>query len=299
MNDKILITGASGWLGKAAIYMLHNELNLEKEDFLLFSSTDKQINVRGNIFNSYGLLDSKLDSFRNFKIGGIIHLAFLTREKVNKVGHENYVSTNRRITEKIEEIIDFFEPKWVTTVSSGAANFNSEDIKKNPYGFLKMKEEEKIFQLSQKYDLNYSIGRLWGAMGYDMPINRNYAISDFICQAIIDKRIRVTADKLVFRRFVADTEFIETCLKSAISGYNDVFDSGGEKIEVRDLASNVANIFGLNDVNSSTPKEDPDNYYPVNEQYADLRARLKLPKPEGLNTLIERTIEGHKSQQLR
>ena len=299
MNDKILITGASGWLGKAAIYMLHNELKLKKEDFVLFSSINKQINVRGNIYNSYGFLDSKLDSFENFKIGGIIHLAFLTRDKVNKVGFENYVSTNRRITEKIEEFIDFFEPNWVTTVSSGAANLNSEDIEKNPYGFLKIKEEEKIFQLSQKYKLNYSIGRLWGAMGNDMPINRNYAISDFICQAIIDKRIKVTADKLVFRRYVADTEFMETCIKSAISGYNDVFDSGGEKIEVRELASKVANIFGLSEVISSTPKEDSDNYYPVNEQYADLRARMKLPKPEGLNTLLERTIEGHKSQQLR
>ena len=92
---------------------------------------------------------------------------------------------------------------------------------------------------------------------------------------------------------------METCINSAENGINRKFDSGGDKIEVRDLARLVASNFREIDVHSEPAVDRPDNYFPNNEEYLNLRAELKLSSPETLKTLVLDTIEGHKSQQLR
>lgn len=295
----IIITGASGWLGKCAVNLINSDEKFRSTKLFLFSSSQKHIQIKGQKYEAEKFLDFNVNNFQGIKVDGIIHLSFLTRDKVGKVGFNNYVRTNKSITSKFAEIVSTTNPKWVTTVSSGAAYENSENIEINPYGNLKIKEEQTLSTLATELGLNYSIGRLWGAMGYDMPINRNYAISDFICQALISKKIDVNAKKLVTRRYVSDMEFIETCINSAEKGVNRTFDSGGDKIEVRDLARLVASHFGEIDVHTKPAVEPSDNYFPNNEEYLDLRAELKLSKPETLKTLVLNTIEGHKSQQLR
>jgi nucleoside-diphosphate-sugar epimerase len=297
--SSIIITGASGWLGKCAVNLINSDERYRSTKLFLFSSSEKQIQLKGQKYEVKKFLDFNVNSFQDIKVVGIIHLSFLTRDKVSKVGFEEYVKINKLITSKFAEIVSSTKPNWITTVSSGAAKENTEDIEINPYGNLKIQEEQTLSKLAKDLGLNYSIGRLWGAMGYDMPINRNYAISDFICQALISKKINVNAKKLVTRRYVSDMEFIETCINSAEKGVNRTFDSGGDKIEVRDLARLVASHFGEIDVHTEPAVEPSDNYFPNNEEYLDLREELKLSKPETLKTLVLNTIEGHKSQQLR
>lgn len=295
----IIITGASGWLGKCAVNLINSDNRFRSTKLILLSSSNKEVNINEHKYQVEKLLDFNVNQILDIKVVGIIHLSFLTRDKLSKVGFDKYVQTNKLITSKFAEIISFTKPKWITTVSSGAASENSEDIEINPYGNLKIQEEHKLLELASELGSNYSIGRLWGAMGFNMPINRNYAISDFICQALISKKIDVSAKKLVTRRYVSDMEFIETCINSAENGVNRTFDSGGDKIEVRDLARLVASHFREIEVHFEPAVERPDNYFPNNEEYLNLRAELKLSSPETLKTLVLNTIEGHKSQQLR
>lgn len=295
-DQKIIITGASGWLGKCTVAYLTKHPDFKNYELVLFSSEDKEFVLDGKKYKSESLLKYDLNTFESGSIVGLVHLAFLTRDKVEVLGKKSYIDINNQIINKLIQILQNLRPVWATTVSSGAAATNSKDVLTNPYGYQKLIEEEEIVKYSKNSGMKFSIGRLWGAMGFEMPVNRNYAVSDFICEALSAKKIKVTAKNEVYRRYVSAYEFMETCILAAVNGSNLVFDSGGEIIEVRELARLISNKNGAIEVESLVPSGEPDLYYPKNESYLKLRENLGLSEPIALDRLIEETISGHKKQ---
>lgn len=185
-KPKIIITGAGGWLGTSTIHFLTNSHRFKHIELILLTSDGRDILVVNRLFKTYKLNEYKVEAFSN--IVGIVHLAFVTKGRVFENTFDLYVLRNREIIDIVVKLIKTAKPSWVTIVSSGAAaKFNS-SIEKDPYGFLKLEEELAISRVSTELGLGFSIGRLWGAMGVDMPINKNYAISDFICQAFESKK---------------------------------------------------------------------------------------------------------------
>lgn len=115
---KFTITGASGWLGQEFIYyLLNNSLVAGLDDFQLFSSRDKLLD-----FGRFGSVHSKsllnLDESDLKPTNILIHLAFLTREKVSKYGFKEYVETNKALTSKAVNIIKKCNPTSIINVSS-------------------------------------------------------------------------------------------------------------------------------------------------------------------------------------
>ena len=296
MLGNILITGASGWLGKSSIsYLLHRGCSLSQ--LLLVASEDKFFNV-GNFHKVKAENYSKFETIR--KIDGVIHLAFLTREKSDVMGLTRYSSINQEITQKAVKIIRQTEPNWVVTVSSGAI-FNpitkhlETNIATNPYGFLKLREEEELTFATKTVGANLVIGRLWGASGSLMPINRSYALSDFIVQAVTDKKIEIKAAHEVYRRYVDAEIFMAVLLERAISGKSESIDSGGSIVEIGDLAKIVADQLNIENINRPRLlNAEIDDYYPRGDQFATIAAELNLPISE-IREQVANTIEGHLS----
>ena len=113
MSKKIVITGASGWLGKETISVLSST----DFELKLFASEKKSINLLEN-----GKVDANsLDSVNTIgSCEGFIHLAHLTRDRVSKLGQQNFIYENLLLTSKAAQIIQSTKPKWVVLVSSGA-----------------------------------------------------------------------------------------------------------------------------------------------------------------------------------
>ncbi len=295
LSKVILITGVTGWLGKSFVNITGND-EINYDLFGLSSQNQPQV-----IFTK-SKSDAKIPikNFWNFsesigEVEGMVHLAFLTRDKLMSMSSSEYLDKNQQITERACSLILDYKPKWVLTVSSGATQ-NSDAT--NYYGQLKREEEIALKKTCRLTGSTLVIGRLWGASGTSMPINRNYAISDFICQALETGEIKVNSDSEVWRRYVDAEQFMSLLYKKAFHGESVIINSGGPKIEIGELAKKISLSLGLKkqivrNLESKSKKID-DYFFPGDEYELALNRHGIIAK--SIDEQISDTIIGHKFQ---
>ena len=294
MNKKIVITGASGWLGRETIAVFSKT----DYDLRLFASEKKNINLHDNGNFEANALHS-IDLSENCE--GFIHLAHLTREKVSKLGLQNFIYENLVLTSKAAQIIQSTKPKWVVLVSSGAIfdPINNEidpNILTNPYGFGKQIEELIVRNACEIAKANLVIGRLWGASGKFMVPNNAYALSDFIESSITHKQVKINSPYDVFRKYVNAGQFMEVLVKLAQNGRNLTINSGGFLAEIGEIAKLVA--ASINKTKIIRPKHDgsqANTYFPKDEDFNALATEMGV-NLLSINDQIDLTISGHKQQ---
>ena len=290
-DKSIAISGASGWLGRETIKILQD---LADHEVKLFTSNGRDLLFENN---EKRLSRSFLDSNPPLTLDGFIHLAFLTRDKIELVGSKEFITTNMSLISKACQFIETSKPKWVVIVSSGAIlDRNSgeleSDIEANPYGFCKRVEEILITQSANKVGANVVIGRLWGASGKYMPRNHAYALSDFIISAQAQKKITIKSGGQVIRRYVDASEFMEVLIKTAISGESLTINSGGPKVEIGELASLVAEHFMEIVIERSPVEMTVDDYYSRGDEFEKLALVLGI-NLSNIETQVSQTIQGH------
>jgi nucleoside-diphosphate-sugar epimerase len=290
-ENSIAISGASGWLGRESLEVLEG---LACQDIELFTSNGRELLFEnGEKRSSKSFLNSNPPS----TLDGFIHLAFLTRDKVELVGSKEFITTNMSLISKACQLVEKSKPKWVVIVSSGAIlDRNSgeleSNIQSNPYGFCKRVEEILITQSANKVGANVVIGRLWGASGKHMPRNHAYALSDFIISAQAKKKITIKSGGQVIRRYVDAGEFMEVLIKTAISGESRTVNSGGPRIEIGELASLVALHFVGVEIERSPVELTVDDYFSRGDDFEKLASALGISLSD-IKTQVSRTIQGH------
>lgn len=294
MKSAIAISGASGWLGNQTIEVIER---IATRDFqLLFTSNGRKL-----VFSNSQVRDTEvfLESQPPKSLEGFIHLAFLTRDKVELVGPREFITTNLNLISKACQFIETSKPKWVVIVSSGAivdrkTGDLESNIQNNPYGFCKRVEELLITQSANKVGANVVIGRLWGASGKYMPPNPAYALSDFIISAYKQKKIKIKSGGQVIRRYVDASEFMEVLIQAAISKRSVIVDSGGPRIEIGELAELIAKHFTETVIERSPAIMTTDDYYPRSDDFETLASILEITLSD-IQTQVTQTIQGHLS----
>ncbi len=282
---KIIITGASGWLGRNSIrYFLNRGIKLE--NLILIGSHKRDLEIFNGINVNIETFEEVINSPKSLSIEGIVHLAYQTRDKVGE-NISKYISENSKITNQVCQLLES-KPRWFTYVSSGAiySNYQNQVIEvspnSNPYGFLKHQDENIFNKFCGENSINISIGRLWGASGIDFINPNKYAFGEFILKSLANQDIEILSPRKVFRKFCDSEQFIEICIRSAQQSPLTVFNSSGELIEIEDLANLIVNI-----INSKSQvrrkyldlNADSDNYFSLDEDY------FNLAKDLGINLL--------------
>lgn len=296
---KFAISGGTGWLGRELIHMLIEEQMINNlSEVCVFSS--KMVDLD---FQECGKIQTRPFLENDFReiddVDCFVHLAFLTRDLIAKYTLPNFIHINEKLTNQALTFIEVVRPHSVANVSSGAVISRTKkdlenDIRGNPYGFLKLEEERKLAEICTRFAIRLSIGRLWGATGKRMPLNRAYAVSDFIYQAISAHEIVVRSDYLVWRRYCDAAEFMHILLLAAENFKYTLFDSGGPKVEIGNLAELIANHVGKEVRVSRNLKRNDfvDDYFPLSSKYEELASSANKSL-SGLSSQVTRTIEGH------
>lgn len=241
-DNRILVTGASGWIGRETIALLQ-QVFPDTKDFqsrvILAGSRDATVVVNGISYLIRSLSEIQPDEIFDL----VIHLAFLTQDKAIQLGEGEYSRRNRELTEFVYQICRRSNSRYVLLASSGAANEAAmrafTDPSKRLYGRLKRESEERFLQLPSESGSLVEICRIWSISGAYIREPKKYALGNFIAQAKTSGKIELHNSALVKRAYVNAGELMGVLLLNLLSGEGGLIDSGGFETSLLELAKLV------------------------------------------------------------
>jgi len=292
-KETIVVTGASGWLGRSAVSVLSGEFNNYR--VIALSRKNSLYKSTGDVI--YMTYDDFLSG--NNDITGLVHTAFITKNYIEEIGPLEYVSQNSKIHEWLISFIKMKNPKWTVAISSGATKQYTDKVETNValtdsdlYGKMKFEEEEAL--LGSEIP-NVAIGRLWAASGRYMQNHKIYALGQFIEAAVGGNNIKIASKDPVYRRYIDAEDFMKVLIMAALDNKRSLFDSGGIRTSIEDLAHEVASFFNLKNnteirVEFGLKKSTQENsdYFAKSEEFTKLQQKYKVID-RSIKEQIERT----------
>lgn len=240
-NDRVLVLGAGGWFGRTLTSLIQNG-----PPVLGIAS-----HARGD------LTVWDLPTIRDFAPTWVLNFAFLTPDRLGEVGVVDFARINDLLIDQFLIALELPSVRRGITISSGAAVTGTADI----YGRLKQAEEaEALARTSQ--DRTVVVGRAYSLSGPFVTRPRSYAFSDMIWQALAGE-ISVLATQPTYRRYVSVADFLRVCMGMAGVDRSGVIESGGDLIEMGDLARRI-----VERVNPSASVRRRENTSDVDSVYA-------------------------------
>jgi nucleoside-diphosphate-sugar epimerase len=237
-NQRILLTGASGWIGQEFLCLLQQEFGkLEHLDLTCTASKRKTIFIHGEPIECQSLCT--ISNSEGYDL--IVHLAFVLPNPSKALHEEEYREINRDILSFAKVLFDRNQNALKLIMSSGAvANrrtlANSDLLK--AYSLLKKNMESLLA------DSNSLVVRLWSATGHHMPLNSHYALADFINKARVNEDIFIRSN--VLRSYVSIPEMLKVALMDLYKGKRGVVNSGGSAVTLAGLANIIVRSMNSN-----------------------------------------------------
>lgn len=231
-DDRVLITGASGWFGQTAVRMM---AGVKLPTMFLASSPRKIQSLDLNFeVNSF---DNK--QIQHFQPTVVIDCAFITRERIDEFGLKRYIDSNQELQKQLFSIISIPTVRRYVSLSSGAAVYPIDavgvKIEENPYGFLKRNAEIELEYFSYDRKLNGVVARAWSVSGGLVTKPQKFALSDFITQANRGD-VHIQASIPVFRRYTALEDLFALALAKTRTSMFSILNSEGPLVEMGELA---------------------------------------------------------------
>ena len=287
-NDRVLVTGASGWLGRTALDLLA-PLGLPT---LAVASRARIIRVGDCEIECRVWEDREVAAFAPTVV---LDCAFLTRDRVADMPLGDYVAANRTLTERLVYATQLAGVRLALTISSGAAVYPHDALDRrvehNPYGYLKREAEHRLAQAAAESGAVPVVARAWSISGAHVQKPQGYALGSMILAAA-SGAIRITARHPVFRRYVLAEELLALGIAEGSVGPATI-DSGGELVEMAELAARIAAVVRPDAVISrdeADPRE-PDNYHSDGQDW-EMRCQRWDLASASLGRQIEITARG-------
>jgi UDP-glucuronate decarboxylase len=277
-NKRILVTGATGWLGRETISLLQGLMPRSLvTNVLLASSKDGTVLVNGQTLPTHNLFD--IDASQKFDI--IIHLAFITQDRMLNIGKDAYRKINLQITDFVLKISETSEAQHIFLASSGVVDPKvieslGSDSKKT-YAYLKLDSEERFQLHVEQSKALLQIGRIWTVSGEFIQDPNKYAIGNFIIQARKSGLVRLTNNSDVHRTYIDSGELMSVYLVNLLEGNAGVLDSGGFETSISNLAQVVIDEIcpsGKVLRAASDQMQPSDIYLPNAKPFNDLASRI-------------------------
>ena len=281
---RLLVTGASGWLGQAALELLARALGPRWGDQVqCFGSASRTLSLRDGLQVVQRPLAEMATLPRRPSI--LLHFAYLTREKVSGMSPHDYMATNRAITQQAAAAAERVGVDRVFLTSSGAVYAALEaPASTDPallYGRLKLEDEALFERFAERIPhCRVMTARLFNLSGPYINKLGSYALASFIEQARRGSRIEIRADHPVIRSYTSAETLLGVAFGGllAASGENHLrFDTAGEReVEVQELADTVRAVVAPAATVQRTAfsPDGADRYVGDGQLYRALAARL-------------------------
>jgi nucleoside-diphosphate-sugar epimerase len=288
-DDRVIITGASGWLGRTALDLIA-PLSLPT---LPLASRPRIIRVGEREIECRVWDEGELAAFAPTVV---LDCAFLTRDRVADMPLDEYVAANRSLTERLLYATRLPSVRLALTVSSGAAVYPHDaldgSIEDNPYGYLKREAEQRLAEAAAEGGAVPVVARAWSISGAHIQKPQGYALGSMIQDANAGA-IRITARRPIYRRYVLAEELLALGVAEGGVGPATI-DTGGELVEMSELAARVTAVVRADAVISRDVVEagESDDRYHSDGQDWEQRCQSWDLASAPLNRQIEITARG-------
>lgn len=250
---RIIVTGASGWLGRYILDYLYKNYIHNSCSIVCFGSKKSVIKLSDGFTVSQIPINQMASLDKQPTI--LFHFAFLTKDKTRIISEAEYLVENQKIDNYVSSCIEKIGVETVVLSSSGAvysylhSNEKPKFIINDPYAYLKMKQEELYTGWSNETSKKLIVPRIFNLSGAYINKVNHYAISSMIIDALNGSEINIRSDKLVFRSYSAVENLIELVFCQIfdrdLTGVTCYDVCGTEIVELDDLAKRVFEVLGI------------------------------------------------------
>jgi nucleoside-diphosphate-sugar epimerase len=210
-------------------------------------------------------------------------LAYLTKDRAEVMSDEEYRAGNLAIREQVLSALDPIGTDRLFVASSGAA-YRADDPEASPamrsYGELKATDEREFASWAQAMGRRLVTSRIFSLSGAYINKPETYAMASFVLDALADRPITIRAERPVYRSYVAVRELLALVLQLLAEKDSELvsFDSGGEPVEMAELAATVLKVVG--GAGMARPRfaasAPADHYHGDREKYLRLLASFQM-----------------------
>ncbi|WP_295631759.1 NAD(P)-dependent oxidoreductase [Novosphingobium sp.] len=243
-QQRIVVTGASGWLGRATLDLLHDALGEAFANRVVcFGSGRGEVRLSATRVIEQRPLSELGTLPRQPTL--LLHFAFLGKERAEAMPEPEYRAANRAIRQTVLDSLDRIGVEAAFVASSGAARHADDASASHAmqlYGTLKREDEDAFAAWADANAARTVIGRIFNISGPHINKVDSYALSSFLLDALAGGPVVVRARHDVRRGYVAIRELLSLVFALLLEQQNGVvrFDSGGEDTELGALAAMIA-----------------------------------------------------------
>ncbi len=291
-NARIVITGASGWFGRATIEMLADALGAQfRHRVACYGSSSRVLQINPGLTVEQRPL-SQMAALPCMPTW-VFHFAYLTKDRAEAMTEAEYVAANRAISAAVIDCLGAIGTESVFVASSGAASV-ADDTRSGPamalYGAMKRDDENAFAAWADTHRQNAVIARVFNVSGPHINKHGAYALASLIIDALAGRPPTVKSPRPVIRGFVAMRELMSlvVCLMADTKGGITRFDSGGDPIELGALAQMIADVLNAPGwVRADVTDPAGDVYTGNDSAYQALRAAHGVPAISLVDQIVE------------
>jgi nucleoside-diphosphate-sugar epimerase len=284
---RYVITGASGWLGRATLDILEAMFGQEISGRVhAFGSYSRKLRMRSGAEIAVEPLDALADLSTQHRYV-VLHFAFLTRDKLQSMEPEAFVACNESIRQAVIAAAGRLDLAGLILPSSGAVYADTgkleTDPTANPYGFMKRQDEIAFADVAGRRNFPLTIARVFNLSGPNINKVEKYALGSILRAALHGGPIRLRAAHPVIRSYVDVGDAITVSLSTVADAEREpvvLFETVGEQeIEIGMLARLAARIVAGSDLEIIRPAiadEPVDRYVGEPAAFHALAARYGL-----------------------
>lgn len=288
--DRIVVTGAGGWLGLATLALLRDALGETFADRVVaFGSTARTLRLHGTNVAQRPL--SALSALPAAPTR-VLHFAFLTKDRAAAMDDDAYARACAAIRREVLDALGPIGARGIFVASSGAA-LRADDAdaarEMRLYGTLKRADEAAFADWAETRGTRAVIARIFNLAGPYINKPDAYALASFIRDAQAGQVVAVRAPRAVLRGYVAIRELVSLALVLLFEDEGVVrFETGGEPLELGEVAARVAACLGGTVARAPITTAQADVYVGCAADYARRLAAAGIP-PVPLATAIAET----------
>ena len=262
-DGRVVLTGASGWVGRNAVDLLARELGGGFPDRVVLSTTRaRAIPTPAGDIRTVATTD--LPGLPAAPGTLIIHCGFPTQDQVDAMGEQSYIDAITGLRATMLETIAGLGAVDMVYISSGAATSVQQGgpvaHRTQVYGQAKVDDEQAYAQAIATTGGRLCVIRAFALSGPYMTKPDTYALGSLILQAQRSGSIEVTADRPVRRSYMSMDDMLRIgihAVQHLAAGETVRFETAGEVVEVGDLARRTLAVLGHDPAAVTRPPLDP------------------------------------------